>query len=925
MPVSRRTVTVLFCDVVGWTSMSASLDAEVLRERQSGYHSEARAVLERHGGTVEKFIGDAVMAVFGWPRARADDALRAVRAAAELRDRLPDLQVRIGINTGEVAAGDGDALVTGDAVNRAKRLEQAADTGTILVGPATYSLVRGAVELEALPPIWLKGIEEPVEVWRLGALLGDAGPYTRRLDAPFVGRRGELARLHAELEAAREGRCRLVTVVGPPGVGKSRLAHELGEAVRADARVLTGRCLSYGEGITYWPLEEIVREAGGDPAALAAHGERLFPEVRRYLEELAAERPLVLVLEDIHWAEPTLLDLLEYVAGWSAAPILLVCLARDDLFEKRPDWPRETVVTLRPLSRVEADALVLHLSGDLDADLRRRIGEVADGNPLFAEQLAAAAAEGELTVPPTLQALLSERLDRLSSEERTILEQAAVIGGDFSHASVAALVPDELAASVRSLLLGLVRKDVIRPAGGDEGFAFRHVLIRDAAYASVPKRTRARLHAQVAAQSASDELRGYHFEQAHRYSIELGEEDGHFAAQAASALASAGSRAYDRSDMPAALNLLERALELGSDDDPGRPELGRKLALALLETGDAARAAEGLALAIRAAERAGDRRVEWIARLDAAQRGHEAADLHSVATEAVAVFEDLGDEAGLAHAWRRLAVSALRACSYAEAQRAAELALGHARSAGETHQVGRTVDQLCTSLLYGPAPADEAAGRCRQLLAEAHGDPLVEANVLSSLSGLEAMLGRFDEARQLAGRARTSFERLGLRRLDAGLSEIEGEIEQLAGDPSAAERAYRRGLELVDGAEARLLAVLLADAVLLQGRTDEAERLAADAGELVTGDAVAARVRLLSLEARLLALRGEQEAASARARTAVELAARTDALSLQGDAHAALAEVSGDERARSEALRRYEAKRNRAAAGRVRRSLLLEA
>src|SRR4051812_49150436 len=227
MPVSRRTVTVLFCDVVGWTALSASLDPEVLRERQATYHGEARAVLERHGGTVEKFIGDAVMAVFGWPRAHADDALRAVRAAAELRDRLPDLQVRIGINTGEVAAGEGDALITGDAVNLAKRLEQAADTGTILVGTTTHTLVRGAAELEALPPVWLKGIAEPVETWRLRALLGDAAPYARRPDAPFVGRRGELARLHPELEAARHGSCRLVTVVGAAGVGKSRLAHEL--------------------------------------------------------------------------------------------------------------------------------------------------------------------------------------------------------------------------------------------------------------------------------------------------------------------------------------------------------------------------------------------------------------------------------------------------------------------------------------------------------------------------------------------------------------------------------------------------------------------------------------------------------------------------------------------------------------------------
>ena len=340
MAASRRTVTVLFCDVVDWTPLGSALDPEALRERQTRYHEESRLVLERHGGTVEKFIGDAVMAVFGWPVVREDDALRAVRAASELRTGVAELRVRVGVNTGEVAAGDGDAVVTGDAVNLAKRLEQAADAGTVLIGDGTRALVAGAVELAEVAPLQLKGKSERVSAWRLVDLIGDAQLYARRLDVPFVGRVAELERLAEELERSREG-SRLVTVVGPAGIGKSRLAFEFVESVRGRATVLTGRCLSYGDGITFWPLAEALREAGREAVLSEVAGEELFWRVRRAFEELAVTRPLVLVFEDIHWAEPTFLDLLEYLAGWSDAPLLLVCLARPELYERRSDWPRE--------------------------------------------------------------------------------------------------------------------------------------------------------------------------------------------------------------------------------------------------------------------------------------------------------------------------------------------------------------------------------------------------------------------------------------------------------------------------------------------------------------------------------------------------------------------------------------------------------
>jgi hypothetical protein len=554
------------------------------------------------------------------------------------------------------------------------------------------------------------------------------------------------------------------------------------------------------------------------------------------------------------------------------------------------------------------------LASGLDAETQRQIGDVAEGNPLFAEQLSAAAAEGGLAVPPSIQALLAARLDRLSAEERSVVERAAVIGREFTAAQVSELDGGER----RSTLLALVRKELVRPAGGDDGFAFRHILIRDAAYDAIPKRVRAELHERVAPLADTDELAGYHLEQAYRYGAELGEPDAGIAARAGAKLAAAGSRAFDRSDMPAAINLLERALALTPGDDPARPELTRRLAVSLWATGAVERSHDTLDAAIREARERGDSHVEWVARLDASARESPALDdVRRVAAEAIAAFEEHGDDAGLAHAWRRLAVASLTACAFGEAEQAAERALGYARRSGERHQVGRTVDQLCTALLYGPAPADAAAARCRELLAEADGDRLVEANVLSSLVGLEAMLGNATESRLLARRAHELFDLLGARLLEAGLCEVEAQAELLSGDAEAAERACRRGDEILRGAGQPSLAGtvegLLAEAVLRQGRIDEAEELAAEAADVLDEGVLAARVQLLGVEARLLAARGEPGVAASKARAAVDLAAATDATNLQGDALAALAAVTGDEESAAAAHARYEAKGNVAA------------
>ena len=369
---ARKTVTVLFADVTGSTALGERLDPESFRRVMARYFDLARSCLERHGGTVEKFIGDAVMAAFGVPVVHEDDALRALRAAVELRTALLTLNaelerdygvalhLRTGVNTGEVVTGTEERLVTGDAVNVAARLEQAAEPDEILVGEQTYALARGAIDAEPIEPLAVKGKTEPLTAFRLIGVRAGAPAFDRRLDAPLVGRLDELARVRSAFDEAVAARgCRLVTVLGPPGIGKSRLAREVTATLASEAAVLTGRCLPYGEGITYWPLVEIFREAGAeaelDAALSAGAPEEIFWSVRKSLEQRARERPLALVVEDVHWAEPTLLDLAEHLGDWTRdAPLLLLCLARPEFLDGRPGWGGE-LMTLQPLSEVESE------------------------------------------------------------------------------------------------------------------------------------------------------------------------------------------------------------------------------------------------------------------------------------------------------------------------------------------------------------------------------------------------------------------------------------------------------------------------------------------------------------------------------------------------------------------------------------------
>jgi class 3 adenylate cyclase len=971
----RKTVTVVFCDLADSTELGERLDPESLRALMARWYGAMREPLEGHGGTVEKFIGDAVMAVFGVPQVHEDDALRAVLAAVEMRRALAALnaeigsalQIRIGVNSGEVVAGEGSAtLVTGDAVNTAKRLEEAAASGEILISAATRRLVENATELEQAGAVLAKGKKEPVEAWRVLGTIPGAAPFARRLDAPLVGRTRELAFLRDELAAAERARtCRLVTVYGAAGIGKSRLAAEFLADARARAGVLAARCLPYGDGITFLPLAELVRSIGGERAMISAveaesdgalivervcgalgsdaqpsSSEETFWAVRRFLETLARERPLVVSLEDVHWAQPMFLDLLEYVTGWSRdAPIVLLCLARPELLDARPRWGG-AALTLEPLTEAESERLLdeLAMEWPITPDARVEIADRAEGNPLFLEQMIAMLSErgaAPREVPPTIQALLAARLDQLEPLERSVLERAAVVGKEFWRGAVLELSPPDDRAGVSPALLALVRKELVRPERsafvGDDGFRFRHALIRDAAYSAMPKRTRGELHEQFAAwlerHEGDEELVGYHLEQTSQYRAELGTPDETLSERAAAMLAAAGRRAFARDDARAAASLFLRACELLRSDDAARLEPLRRASLALWWSGNVEDARRLLNEHIALAATLGNAAEEWSGRLDLAAGNLVTGDIDAdglleVAEEAIRVF-DPGDDAGLARAWRRVAHAYMAKGRYADSGEASERALAHARAGGERFEEARIVDLLCTSLLYGPAPADAAVRRCEGMLLEARGNQVLGANIAAALAGLLGMRGAFDAARERARFAEEIYLELDLQLAFAGLTQVTGPMELLAGDPAAAERELKRGLDILqprgpDGYQE----ALLAEALYGQGRLDEAARHARTAEAHAPAGNVQAQVAWRGVRAKLEAAEAP-ERARALAVEAISLAESTDATNLLADALADLAVVLrvAREDAAADATRRalflYEQKGNVAALERL--------
>ncbi|MGI8616915.1 MAG: adenylate/guanylate cyclase domain-containing protein [Actinomycetota bacterium] len=1018
----RKVVTIVFADVTGSTALGERLDPEALRRVMGRYFDEMATVIERHGGTVEKFIGDAVMAVFGIPRLHEDDAVRAVRAAVGMREALASLNTdlerehgeglaaRIGVNTGEVVAGDpsaGQRLVTGDAVNVAARLEQAAAPGEILLGEPTFRLVKDAVEVEPVDALALKGKEERVPAFRLLDVSAGAAGHERHLDSPMVGRAKELSLLEHALERAVTDRTsQLFTVMGPAGVGKSRLVAEFLAGSAAEATFLRGRCLSYGEGITFFPLADVIHQAAGilesDPPTVArskvdsvlgdapdrdrvaglvaglfgwAEGgptEDAFWAVRKLFEHLAHERPVVVVFDDIHWGEPTFLDLIEHLADWTRdASVLLLCIARPELLEVRPGWGggkmNATSILLESLPGDEASRLVDNLLGQADIPqvARDRILEAAEGNPLFVEEMLAMLIDDGLlrfddgawrsvedlanvTVPPTIHLLLAARLDRLDAEERAVIERGAVEGKVFHTGAVRTLSRDSARPKVASRLLALARKELIRPDraefAGEDAFRFRHLLIRDAAYQAMPKEQRADLHERFAEWlegAASDrlaeyeEILAYHLEQAYHYRGELGVNDDRahaLASAAAEHLHASAALADERGDVVAATGFLKRCVKLAEDDRLLRAQIF--LAEVLEDVGDFAGAAEASSRAVAIAEPVGDPRLTLRARLAHAMMQGNVDPSHTMAL-ARSGLEAVREEA-LAMGEQVIADRArlmLARVSFFEGKVTHALEIledlverAHTMSRRDRENIA---GQIAASAYFGALPIREAL-QAVDRAAHIRRDSLSgEGHDLRVRAGLLAMAGRFEEADEAVERSDRMFDELGIPGRRVVASQIVGEFYRLAGRTERAEALFR---EMHDAYETMgetgfnsTVCGLLAHTLCDRGGFDEAEIFIGKSAELAAEDDFASQASWRMARARVLTSRAEFEEALRLADEAVAINVRTDYLDWQADGFevkGTVLEAAGrgeDARAAyQEALSRYERKGNVVAAARVR-------
>jgi class 3 adenylate cyclase/DNA-binding SARP family transcriptional activator len=931
----RKTVTVVVCSLVALTDAGDRLDPESLRGVRSRFVELAAAVFEGHGGTVEKSIGVELIAVFGVPAVHEDDALRAVRAGTELRERVTslnaelgsesgvDLRLQIGVATGEAIVDEGsrDPHPIGDAVNVAARLEQTAAPWEILLSEQTHRLVQQAVVAEALEPLVLKGRVEPVPVYRL-VVLEEATSPVPDYDSPFVGRGDQLARLTEAFERVVTERVpALLTIIGPAGIGKTRLAAEFTSTLGERASVVHGCCVAYGEGITFWPLEQIVRSLPGLPAgapdpAQADSIEITFWAYRKLFQQLATEQPLVLVLDDLHWAESTLLDLLEHIIEWTRdAPLLLLCLARHELVETRPDWPGERL-ELEPLPDEELELLLFAVSGDLPAPERSRIAQAAEGNPFFAEQMAVLAREEErreTSVAPSIQALLEARLDRLAEEERSLLELASVVGNEFWRNPLIELSPPGTAVS--AILQRLIRKRLLRHEHSnvfeEDAFRFAHVLIRDASYSAIPKKRRADLHAGLAdwlerTDSSLREIVGFHLEQAYLYRTQLGpvrDTERKLALRAGKALAEAGEAAAARGDTSGAANLLSRGLTLLPGDSPGRGELLLTLGDALKSLGDAKEAFAVYEDALAAAEATADRGLAWEATLERSALEYGLSpgtrpreEYLKEAEEAAVELEALGHTTGLIRACNRLSWGEYYVGHYRAAGDAAERAAALARREGAKWLERASLFHVGFLVYYGPTPASEGIRRCEEILVESADDILVRPDMHRYLSGFHAMLGQSDEARRLHELALAESADLGRKGGTAAIEMLLLALQEIL-EPAEAERKLRHSFALLEEMGFRSAsstsAARLARCLCTQGRYDEAEEYAAMGESLAPPDDVATYSVTRAARARVAAHRGDLEQAEALARKAVVIADRNDDIDQRGWIRVDLADILG--------------------------------
>jgi class 3 adenylate cyclase/tetratricopeptide (TPR) repeat protein len=995
----RKKVTAVFADMAGSTALAEQLDPEVFRQVVQAFFERLAGAIERHGGTVENFVGDEVAGVFGVPVTHGDDALRAVRAAAEMMRELEALneeleprlgvrlQMRVGVNTGTVIVGApiaGRAMALGDAMNVAARLEKRAEPGEILIGEETHALVRREVQAEAAGKLDLRGRRAPIDAYRLHSA-ARAPEVETPADGPLVGRGRDLALLNVAFErCVARGSREFVTVVGAAGVGKSRLVAELVARYRPRATLLVGRCLPYGEGITYWPLTEIVEQAVGieddDEAEVARSkldaelrsdpdgetiakrlaqiigleegtesGEHGFWAVRRLLEIVAARRPLIVVLEDLQWAEPMLLALVEHLASQlRPVPLLLACTARFELLDRRPEWRQTcaTVIALEPLAGGESAELIDALVGpDLPESVRTEVVELAAGNPLFVEQvLSMLVDEGELKraekgwapanglqslrVPPSMDAILAARIDHLGPDEQQFAECAAVIGKEFWARAVAQLTGQPFEAPLDALIRKQLVERIRRPGAADDYYRFRHLLVRDAVYESMPKARRAELHERVAdwlvewSESRLAQVEGivaYHLEAAYRYRRELLADDdraARLASRAAKHLIAAGRRAATRQDDAGAASLLSRAVALLAEESTSsRLEPLVELGMALIRGGDTTRAEEVLAEARRAIVGEGDERAETRMRvlelhlkrlIDPewwAEHGRGAA------AQVLATFQRLGDDLDTAKAWHLLGKVHSDRGEQAAAAEALEHALELAQRAGDSGVEAWIRYWLLQAAVFGPTPCERVIVRAREDLewSRAHDNRALEGSTLGRMGEMLARAGRVPEAQNAFAEARRLFDDLGLDVHVAYLAISTCAVEPLTSDPAAAEAELRSALSFFERIGAKHIQAtvlpMLAATLVQQDRPDEALALTERARSLSAPDDLDGQVKWRTAQARALAALGEVSEGERLARGAVERAAASDTIVLHADALACLGDVLLAAEAPGEAVR----------------------
>ncbi|MEO5844728.1 MAG: AAA family ATPase, partial [Caldimonas sp.] len=968
-----------------------------------------------------------IMAVFGLPLPHEDDALRAVRAAAGMQAALRGvnedllcrygvvLANRTGVNTGEVVANDDPTadqkLATGDAVNVTARLEQAAPENEIYLGETTYRLVRDAVEVESVEPLELKGKSERVAAFRLVSAIGLDG-YVRRHDSAIVGRDDELAAIDQALSEVKETRgVRMITIVGDAGIGKSRLAQEVIARAGAKAAVVRGRCLTYGDGITFWPLREMCGEAAeirfddkpeeghaklatlvGDQhvadrlAAAIGLSHAAFPlheiywGARKFFESLTTEGPLIVLADDIHWAESAFLDLLVNVLDTSeGAPILLLCTSRHDLLEKRPEWGERASairLVLRPLTDAAAAKVALNLLGatGLPSDVVARIVEAAEGNPLYVEQMLSMLVDsgalrqedgrwirgesyGEITIPPTIKALIEGRLGQLRREERAAIEPASVIGLQFAAPAVVSLAPEAVRPGMEGHLLTLTRKQLVHSIASmdsDSLYRFHHHLVRDTVYGGLLKRARATLHVDFVrwADNVNAErgralefeaILGYHLEQSHKYLGELGPLDEKglaIGADAARRLASAGRRAFASGDTKAAGNLFRRAVALLPADDPRRLPLLPELGEVLLELGQFADARTVVDEPLERAKSAGNKRVEasallvrMLVRLHSGESGSWSDAALELTTTIIPLLEQQEAHGELGKAWRLVAMVHQIAGRFGEAGETIAKVIKHARLAGDERLVARSALGMTVNALCGPTPAVDAISQCEALIASGLADRQVQNLIICKIAQLHAMVGDYETARRNARSARSVLHDLGEGVRAAASSFDLGLVEMLAGDPAAAERELRPACEtLQELGETYFLSsmmITLARAVLEQGRDEEALAMTATAEKSAADDDLEAQSEWRGVRALILARRGELGEAEMLARAALDLALQTEIPGLRATALSDLATVLSQagraadaRRAIEDAIAIYTAKGNLSSLARAEKLLL---